>query len=100
MTYTPGPGKYEQTTDFQDIIKDKNDSVNYFNTSNGGKLTRRTQWFSADRTNRFATDDKSCIEFKHPSVGPDKYSPKTTISDSYKVKRFTEMDPKELKATL
>ena len=71
MTYTPGPGRYTETITFQDIIKDKADSKNYFNTSNGGKLTRKTQWFSADRTKKFATDDKSSPEYKHVTVSPD-----------------------------
>ena len=41
-TYTPGPGKYTHAATYQEIIKDKGDSTNYFHMSNGGKLTRRT----------------------------------------------------------
>jgi hypothetical protein len=65
--YTPGPGKYnaEGTNSpfYQDIIKNDNHSSTFFVQSNGGKLTRRTQWFSADKTHRFASDDKSSKQF-------------------------------------
>jgi hypothetical protein len=63
-------------------------------------LTRRTQWFSADKTHRFASDDKSSTQFVHPTIGPGQYSPRTTLADKFEVRRFSEMNPQELKSTL
>jgi|TARA_B110000285_G_C15119913_1_gene616460 hypothetical protein len=63
QTFNPGPGKYNCmgtfSPFFSEIIKNKDDETSFFTVQNGGKLTRRTQWFSADRTKRFASDDPS-----------------------------------------
>lgn len=99
MTYNPGPGKYNVDNSFSnfstDVVKDNGDSSQYFSINQSGKLTRRTQWFSADRTKKFATDDKSTSEFIHPTIGPDQYSPRNTSFDlgntSIQLKRFSEM---------
>ena len=107
-TFNPGPGKYNCEGAFSpfysEVLKNKDDDTSFFTVSNGGKLTRRTQWFSADRTKRFASDDPSHSQFIKPSKGPGDYSPRNelhhTISDKFEVKRFSEMDATSLKNTL
>lgn len=67
----------------------------------GGKLVKRTQWFSADRTKRFARDDKSSIEYIQPSVGPGDYNSGSDFSKfEFKIKRFSEMPRNELSRLL
>lgn len=85
LTYNPGPGQYsaENTNSpfNQEVVKDESDASQFFSINHGGKLTRRTQWFSADKTKKFATDDKSTTQFITPTVGPGQYSPQSTIGD-------------------
>jgi hypothetical protein len=54
LTYNPGPGNYQSegtnSPFYREIIKNQNESSTYFMQQNGGKLTKRTQWFSADKT--------------------------------------------------
>ncbi len=96
QTYNPGPGKYNHE-DPEDIIVKKEDESHYY-VEKGGKLARRTQWFSADRTKKFATDDKSSSQFVHPSVGPGQYSPRAQFDQPVNsIKRFHDMSKSELK---
>lgn len=107
MTYYPGPGKYNADSVLSafstEIVKDRGNDSQYFSINQSGKLTRRTQWFSADKTKKFATDDKSTSEFIHPSIGPDQYSPRNAAFDfggTLQLKRFSEMTKEQLHYTL
>ena len=63
-------------------------------------LSRRSQWFNADRTKRLARDDKSSPEYIPETVAPGAYSPPTTFGQFFQLKRFGEMNKTELKKTL
>ena len=86
-TFTPGPGKYNAEGAFspfyEEIIKQQTDFDNFYTIQNGGKLTRRTQWFSADRTKKFATDDKASTQYVSQTVGPGDYNPLTALGDTF-----------------
>lgn len=76
----------------------------YFTLVNGELLKRRQQWFSADRTKRFATDDPASQQYIYQiQPGPNQYSPRTTIADKRgrnERKRFAELNKAELRKAL
>ena len=36
---------------------------------------KKTQWYSADRTKKFGSDDKSSPQYIHSTIGPGQYTP-------------------------
>ena len=81
-------------------MKDKTSDSNYFTINNGGKLLKKTQWYSADKTKRFQTDDKSSAAYIQPSIAPNHYSPRGGFAGKFEVQRFSEMGRNQLNSLL
>ena len=104
MTIEAGNAGFERAAAPADSVNGSLPPGTYLSMNYQEKIKYGKQWYSADRTKKFATDDPSSVNYVVKNVpAPNQYAPKTAIADKYDAigtQRFALMGGDDIKEAL